>query len=152
MLYKSGDSGTSVRLQGVLIDEEEVKRVVAYLVDQADEYDDENEVDITANRDATPGSPDAQGSSGSKGEDVLYEEAKKIVIEANRASTSYIQRRLSVGYSRAARLVDLLEKDGIVGPANGSKPRDVLVTGKSSNDPQYEDDLKDQAQRDKWQA
>lgn len=152
MLYKSGDSGSSVRLQGVLIDEEEVKRVVAYLVDQADEYDDENELDITANRDATPGSPDAQDGSGSEGDDVLYEEAKKIVIEAGKASTSYIQRRLKVGYSRAARLVDLLEENGVVGPANGSKPRDVLVTGESSSDPQYEDDLKDQAQRDKWQA
>lgn len=59
---------------------------------------------------------------------------------------------MKVGYSRAARLVDLLEENGVVGPANGSKAREVLINKDSDSEPQYTDDLKDQAQRDKWQA
>ena len=59
--------------------------------------------------------------------DPMYEDVKKFVIQSNRASTSLIQRRFSVGYSRAARLMDSLEKEGIIGPANGSKPRKILV-------------------------
>lgn len=153
MLYKSGDSGTSVRLQGVLIDEEEVKRIVSFLADQADDYNDELDDDITIDRGVGGNSSrSSAGDTSGDGDDVLYEEAKKIVIEAGKASTSYIQRRLKVGYSRAARLVDLLEENGVVGPANGSKAREVLINKDSDSEPQYTDDLKDQAQRDKWQA
>jgi S-DNA-T family DNA segregation ATPase FtsK/SpoIIIE len=62
-------------------------------------------------------------------EDELYEEARMIIVEAGKASTSYLQRKLKVGYARAARLIDMLEERGIVGPADGAKPRDVLVGG-----------------------
>ena len=64
-------------------------------------------------------------------DDDLYEDAKEAVIEAGKASTSYIQRKLRVGYSRAARLMDLLEEKGVIGPANGAEPRKVL---KSNNE------------------
>jgi S-DNA-T family DNA segregation ATPase FtsK/SpoIIIE len=67
--------------------------------------------------------PDA--SNDSDNEDDLYEEAKKVVIEAGKASTSYLQRKLRVGYSRSARLIDMLEENGVIGPADGSKPRPV---------------------------
>ena len=60
-------------------------------------------------------------------EDTLYEEAKRHVREADKASTSYLQRRLRIGYARAARLRDLLEERGIIGPADGAKPREVLI-------------------------
>lgn len=150
MLYKSGDAGSAVRLQGVLIDEEEVKRIVAFLIDQADDYDELDE-DITQDRSGS-GAMSVGDDMGGDADDVLYEEAKKIVIEAGKASTSYIQRRLKVGYSRAARLVDLLEENGVVGPARGSKPREVLVGKEDERGPHYEDELSDQEQRDKWQA
>lgn len=61
------------------------------------------------------------------GEDELYEEAEKLVIEAGKASTSYLQRKLRIGYSRAARLMDMLEENKVIGPADGSAPREVLV-------------------------
>ena len=59
-------------------------------------------------------------------DDPLYDKALEIVVQAGKASTSYIQRRLSIGYNRAARLVELMEERGIVGPANGSKPREII--------------------------
>ena len=64
---------------------------------------------------------------GDDDDDELFEDAKATVIQAGKASTSYLQRKLRVGYSRAARLMDLLEERGVIGPANGSKPREVLV-------------------------
>lgn len=59
-------------------------------------------------------------------DDELYEDAKEVVIEAGKASTSYLQRKLRIGYSRAARLMDMLEEKGVIGPANGSDPRQVI--------------------------
>jgi S-DNA-T family DNA segregation ATPase FtsK/SpoIIIE len=66
------------------------------------------------------------GEEGAEVDDALYEDAVRVVCEMGRASTSTLQRRLRVGYGRAARLIDLMEKDGIVGPPDGSKPREVL--------------------------
>jgi S-DNA-T family DNA segregation ATPase FtsK/SpoIIIE len=68
-------------------------------------------------------------SMGDDEDDELYPEAKKTIIEAGKASTSYLQRKLGVGYARAARLMDLLEQRGVIGPADGSKPRDVIGAG-----------------------
>ena len=67
-------------------------------------------------------------------DDALYEEARMIVIDAGKASTSYIQRKLKVGYARAARLMDMLEERGVIGPADGAKPRDVLVNKVTTSD------------------
>ena len=66
---------------------------------------------------------------GSSDEDPLYEEAKKTVIEARKASASLLQRRLRIGYARAARLLDILEGNGVVGPGQGAKPREVYFQG-----------------------
>ena len=67
--------------------------------------------------------------NGSDDDDELYPDAKRTVIEAGKASTSYLQRKLGVGYARAARLMDILEERGVIGPADGAKPRDVIGEG-----------------------
>lgn len=69
------------------------------------------------------------------GEDEFYEEAKEVVILAGKASASLLQRRLKVGYARAVRLLDMLEADGIIGPADGAQPRDVLTDNLTDNQP-----------------
>ena len=110
------------------ITETEVKKVVKYL---ADTYKDEvmSEINLTTNQE--PGS-DAIFSSNFNAdnedlgdEDELLGEAKRIVVESGKASTSWLQRKLGIGYSRAAKLIDLLEEKGVVGPSNGSKAREV---------------------------
>jgi len=68
-------------------------------------------------------------------DDDLYSEAKAAVEEAGRASTSYLQRKLRIGYSRAARLMDILEEKGVIGPADGSRPRDILSGNGSPRNP-----------------
>ncbi|HXK32196.1 MAG TPA: DNA translocase FtsK, partial [Candidatus Paceibacterota bacterium] len=68
------------------------------------------------------------------GEDPLYEEAKKIVIETRKASASFLQRRLRIGYARAARLLDILEEKGIIGPGEGAKPREVFLKQEAQNE------------------
>ena len=69
-----------------------------------------------------------EGAELEAGEDPLYEEAKRVVTEARKASASLLQRRLSIGYARAARILDILEENGVIGPANGAKPREIFVT------------------------
>jgi S-DNA-T family DNA segregation ATPase FtsK/SpoIIIE len=126
MLYLSGEMSKPTRIQSAFISESEVKKVVKYL---ADSYVDEltDTLNLTEN---SVKSPDAMFSATLDKEagedDDMYDEARRIVTEAGKASTSYIQRKLRVGYSRAARLMDLLEERGIIGPADGSKPRSVI--------------------------
>ena len=74
----------------------------------------------------TPQAPTAEPTAARRVDDDLYQEAVRVVCEAGRASTSTLQRRLRIGYGRAARLIDIMEKDGIVGPPDGTKPREVL--------------------------
>jgi DNA segregation ATPase FtsK/SpoIIIE-like protein len=73
------------------------------------------------------------GSLDDVDDDELYEDAKEAVLEAGKASTSYIQRKLRVGYSRAARLMDMLEEKGVIGPANGAEPRKVVSEKSNTN-------------------
>lgn len=126
MLYLGGDMSKPVRLQSSYISESEVKRVVKYF---ADEYKD----DIRDEINLTPTEAGAQAAFNSmsdedslEDDDDMYEPAKDAVISAGKASTSYIQRKLGIGYSRAAKLMDMLEERGVIGPANGSKPREVI--------------------------
>ena len=126
MLYSSGESQPE-RLQSAFISETEVKKVVKYL---ADAYKDEISEEIAL----SSGSISADKSifestlddEGGEDDDELYEEARMCVIEAGRASTSYLQRKLKLGYARAARLMDRLEERGVIGPGDGAKPREVL--------------------------
>jgi len=124
MLFLSGELAKPVRLQSAFISEEELKDVVEYLKNQTDAQ----ELD-SINLDEKEGSPDSFFGSIDDGEedDDLYEDAKQAVLEAGKASTSYLQRKLRIGYSRAARLIDILEEKGIIGPQQGSKPRDILL-------------------------
>ncbi|MCL5795137.1 MAG: DNA translocase FtsK, partial [Patescibacteria group bacterium] len=120
MLYIGGELGKPKRVQGVMITEREVKAVTDFLKrgGQA-QYDDS----IINYQPARVGS----GAAGSEVDDALYEEAKQVVVQAGKASASLLQRRLRVGYARAARLLDVLEAEGVIGQAEGAKPRDVLI-------------------------
>ncbi len=123
MLYLSGEMPKPVRLQSPFISETEVKKVVEYFRSQ---YEDElaGEIDLE-----TP--PNSNSIFKSEidydDEDDLYGEAEDVVVKAGKASTSYLQRKLRIGYARAARLMDILEARGIIGPGEGAKPRGVLV-------------------------
>ena len=77
---------------------------------------------------------DKRGGEDMTDEDPLYDQAQDLVLQAGKASASYLQRRLRVGYARAARLLDLLEQNGVIGPGDGAKPREVLMKSDSSLD------------------
>lgn len=121
MLYASATDPFPTRIQGAFVSEEEVERVVEHVktlgepeyIDEEIFVDDEDDEEIDQ-------------SLFSEGEDPLYDKALEIVLNAGKASASYIQRKLKIGYNRAARLVEDMEARGIVGPANGSKPREVV--------------------------
>lgn len=130
MLYLSSDSPRPIRLQSAFVSEEEIKKVVDYLKKQDADMLDQLDLD-----EQPGGSADAMFSSFTDNDDAdddLYEDARIAVIEAGKASTSYIQRKLRVGYSRAARLMDLLEEKGVIGPQDGSKAREILDQGDST--------------------
>ena len=126
MLFLSGEMSKPVRIQGAYISENEVKSVVKHLRDSyADELTDE--INFT-NRNATGAifSTSLEEDSFDGDDDELYEEAKETVIHAGKASTSYLQRKLRIGYARAARLMDMLEERGVIGAGSGAKPREVM--------------------------
>ncbi len=153
MLYLSARSPKPKRIQGVFVSESEVKRVVKSIKGQL-EGDVEYNEEITAPQKINTGGKFVGGGADMEG-DEFYEEAKDTVVKAGKASASLLQRRLRVGYARAARLLDLLEANGIIGQADGSKPREILVDQPrgGGRDPEiaYEDDQKDQEKREKWQ-
>ncbi len=128
-LYLGGEMSSPVRLQAAYISENEVKKVVSYIVNQ---YKDAipNEINLTGNdeKNNTFGTISLD-DSGDADDDDLYEVAREIVTRAGKASTSYLQRKLRIGYARAARLMDILEERGVIGPSDGSKPRDVIGFG-----------------------
>lgn len=129
MLYLSSDSPKPIRLQSAFVSEEETKNVVAYLKEQ----DSAHSLDSINLEERSGGTGDSfigmLNDDSSDDDDELYEDAKQAVLEAGKASTSYIQRKLRVGYSRAARLIDLLEDRGVIGAADGAKPREILTGG-----------------------
>ncbi|MBU0750062.1 DNA translocase FtsK [Patescibacteria group bacterium] len=132
MLYLSSDMQKPIRVQTAYIAEAEVKKVVAYIK----QHNSGSLGTLDLGGAPNPTEPnDAMMMSGADDDvdDDLYEDAKASVEEAGRASTSYLQRKLRIGYSRAARLMDLLEEKGVIGPADGSRPREILSQG-SSND------------------
>jgi DNA segregation ATPase FtsK/SpoIIIE, S-DNA-T family len=126
MLYLGGEMSKPVRIQSAFISETEVKKVVKHLTEA---YQDEvpgdeiNFAETASDKNVLfeGGLEDDLGD-----DDELYEAAKEEVIKAGKASTSYIQRKLRVGYARAARLVDMLEQRGVIGPGDGAKPREVI--------------------------
>lgn len=142
MLYLAGDASKPKRVQGAYVTEKEVRRVADYLRESAGSPVTEALVSIPEVDSRPRGSLLTQPAVASSEildsrfdfeeiagdtDDELYEEAKKVVIQSRKASASLLQRRLRVGYARAARLLDMLEGDGVVGPGDGAKPRDVYV-------------------------
>lgn len=132
MLFLSAEMPKPVRLQSAFISENEVKSVVKFLKDHYDgTLGDELNISNTENRnayfDAIPEEALAQDDDNDDGDHEKYEEAKALVISSGKASTSFLQRRLGLGYARAARMMDILEERGVVGPGSGAKPRDVLI-------------------------
>ena len=122
MLFKPIDENHPVRLQGSFISDEDVERIVAFVKNQAEaDYDDSFDPGEVSESDLDTSGSDDEG-------DPLFEEAKALVIETQKASASMIQRRLSVGFNRATRLMEELEAAGVIGPAEGTKPRKVLQT------------------------
>ncbi|HEV8132887.1 MAG TPA: DNA translocase FtsK [Acidobacteriota bacterium] len=119
MLFLPPGTSRLIRIHGPYVSEKEIHNVVSFLKKQGDpHYHDE----ILEDREQSELDPEI----GDDWNDDLYEEASRFVVEIGKASTSALQRRFRIGYGRAARLIDVMERDGIVGPADGSKPRDIL--------------------------
>ena len=121
MLFLPPGTSRLIRIHGGFISGKEIHRITDFLRQQAEpQYQEE----------VVAGEAEEQQSSlvdVSQMEDILYDQATRFVVEAGRASTSLLQRRLRIGYGRAARLLDMMEHEGLIGPPEGSKPREVLV-------------------------
>lgn len=125
MLFMTPELSKPKRIQGAYLSDAEINDVVNYIKDKCGpaEY-----LDGVTDRQKVNGNAGV-GMDGTHGdEDELFEEAKEIIVKANKASTSMLQRRLSIGYGRAAKILDMLEEAGIIGPSNGSKPREVFLS------------------------
>lgn len=139
MLFLAGDTAKPRRIQGAYVSDQEVKRVIDFLREEveAPEHNEgilETEVESDGERGGAPDGDD----------DPLYGEAQEIITQAGKASASYLQRRLRVGYARAARLLDLLESRGVIGPADGAKPREVFAkSGSGIEMSDLDDDISD---------
>ncbi|HFI0042154.1 TPA: DNA translocase FtsK [Streptococcus suis] len=122
MLFHPIGESAPVRLQGSFISDDDVERIVSFVKEQAEaEYDESFDPGEVAEGDSDTG-------FGDSGVDPLFNEARALVVETQKASASMIQRRLSVGFNRATRLMEELEAAGVIGPAEGTKPRKVLET------------------------
>ncbi len=129
MLYAPVGSSKPLRVQGCFVSNKEVERVVEFIKEgQNQSYDAEVMEEIEKNIPAEKGKGDSGSGGGFEENDEMLMDAIECVVEAGQASTSMIQRRLKVGYARAGRLVDEMEEMGIVGPFEGSKPRQVLIS------------------------
>ena len=126
MLYLSADSSKPVRIQGAFLSDEEVEKVVDYVKSQSEAQYDPN---------MTPSEVSSQGGSTSVDDiDPLYKEVLLFIAKTQKASASLLQRRFKIGYNRAARIIDMLEEDGYIGPVDGSKPRKVFLEKEFAED------------------
>lgn len=133
MLFSSAESAKTERVQSAFISTDEIKRVVAYLKQAyRDMIPDEIIISEGAPISVSGGGSETRSNDEGSEDDDLYEQAKEVVVSSGKASTSYLQRRLKIGYSRAARLIDILEERGVVGAQDGAKPRAVLERNSSS--------------------
>jgi len=121
MLYTSAELSKPKRLQGAFVTEKEIERIVNFLKEKGTpEYQEE----IVVKQ-----SPAGETGSGleSEEDEILLAEAKEVILKAQKASASFLQRRLRIGYARAARILDILEERGVIGPGEGAKPREVYL-------------------------
>ena len=135
MLYKPMDDNTPTRIQGSFVSDDEIERVVNFVKENCNppKYNEKFTNLDSASSSEGNYSGDASGNGGGV-KDVLYDEILNYAIRMGQISASLIQRKYSIGYNRAARIMDQFEEQGIVGPAKGSKPRDVLVKLESQNE------------------
>jgi len=136
MLYLSAEMNKPVRLQNAFIGETEVKKVVDFI---ANNNEAEVPVEMAPAQQGSDGVGLGSATSGASSgggfgddeeiDDDMYQAARQAVLEAGKASTSYLQRKLRIGYARAARIIDLLEERGVIGPGDGAKPREILDKG-----------------------
>ncbi len=125
MLFSCAEFAKPKRIQGAYLSDNEINDVVNYIKDKSGpaEY-----LEGITDRQKVSGNAGV-GLDGNRGdEDELFSEAKELIVKAKKASTSMLQRRLSIGYGRAAKILDMLEEEGIIGPSNGSKPREVFLS------------------------
>jgi S-DNA-T family DNA segregation ATPase FtsK/SpoIIIE len=120
MLFLPPGSSRLTRVHGAFVTEQEIMGVVDFWKAQAKPEYDQSYL-IAPSEDSEPDSDEPMGE-----QDPMYEEALRVVMEMGKASTSTLQRRLRLGYGRAARILDMMHRDGIIGPPDGSKPREVL--------------------------
>lgn len=125
MLFSSVALTKPKRIQGALISDQEIKRVVSYIKEKSGAP---NYITEIVDRQKVRGIAGVGIDGGSDDDDELFQEAKELIINSGKASASFLQRRLSIGYARAARLLDILEESGIIGPSNGAKPREIMVS------------------------
>ena len=125
MLYKPMGENTPLRIQGNFISDEEIERVIAYTSKEQVASYDESITQMNQNQESI--STAGVGGRDTSEDDPLYNEIVDFAIETGKVSASLLQRRFRLGYNRAARIVDLLEERGVIGPQNGSKPREVLI-------------------------
>jgi len=141
MLVLDPKSSSPHRIQGAWVSEDEVKRIVGAWRKQADQLKEKGKVDEISTEPAIteiPTTPAGEelpgGSTGDAGDDELLLKAIELVVESQLGSTSMLQRKLRIGFARAGRIMDLLEERGIVGPSEGSKPREVLMAVEQLHD------------------
>ncbi|MBE6673063.1 MAG: DNA translocase FtsK, partial [Ruminococcaceae bacterium] len=137
MLFSPIGMTKPIRVQGAFVSDAEVEAVVEHVIAQSGEtvYDDsvmrdiEKEAELCGSKKkASLGADDSEGNIGGEGSDPMLRAAIELAVESGKISTSLIQRRLSLGYGRAAKLIDQMQDMGIVGPQEGQKPRNVLIT------------------------
>ena len=127
MLFLPIGVNSPTRIQGSFITDEEIKKIIDFTVEQQKAQYDESLMNLEAIDHNVSNASGQEFGDAANDEDPLYNDIVQFVIESQKASASLLQRRFKLGYNRAARLIDLLEERGIIGPANGSKPREVLV-------------------------
>lgn len=147
MLLLDPKSSSPHRIQGAWVSEDEVKRVVGAWRKQSEQLKQKSETDeistepsITDTPSSTFGDSIPGGTTGDSDDDELLVKAIDLVVDSQLGSTSMLQRKLRVGFARAGRIMDLLEERGIVGPSEGSKPREVLISAEELNRGQQPDD------------
>jgi len=154
MLFISAEIIKPKRIQAAYTSDKELRGIINYINSKNGEFEPKTETEVELMQELEKTPPEetktVNGSAFSGEEDSLYEEAKKLVLETKKASASFLQRRLRLGYARAARILDFLEERGVVGPAEGAKPREVYgepigkeITGVETGSPEEMKETKD---------
>jgi S-DNA-T family DNA segregation ATPase FtsK/SpoIIIE len=133
MLFQTPEMSKPKRVQGAFVSDDEIHRIVSYIKEKAGEFE---YVEGVTDPQRVRGVAGVGLEGGEEQGDELAQEAASLIVESNKASATFLQRKLSIGYARAAKILDILEELGVVGPANGSKPREILLTKE-----QYENHL-----------